>query len=541
MGYDGLSRRSRDLIAKIEELEVPVEIDIDIELPPEPVWLVTGSIKSGKSSLMNDLVGDRLLPDTRPITDTRTYGRIRRGPPGTALLVFDDDDETRAVSLDEARALLSKEEPDDPLLARIDRVEIYTDAEVVATLSLEDSPGTGDAGVEDRFVRRDVADRALNSTGVLYLIAGSALPGETDAEFLTPLIEAGVPVRVLFSRFDQVEDDDLDEDPKDVRIKELRHWRIDLPPDRIHFVSSYLHRNKGPEQGGIQALANALAADAPLAGSRLDAQGARLLAERLDEGIARLDEVIEEMSSAARNEDDRTWLRTRRAGALQFNHAVAASQALQLACSAAERNAVSQVRAACESQKIGLQELWTSTWGPAFGEQISKAATAFDAALREIEDAPMQAQPLQVPSTPVLALLEKPSELDLSALDFLDGDFAELLKGKKPQGGDKDDSSPPGGGFREAGKQLLEEIRLQLWIQENVNRARIGVAGAVEQLTLAAERRLDLLNDEIQDALNELEDDLAAARERHHHEVLRVRRALDRIREEARRHARKSI
>ena len=90
--------------------------------------------------------------------------------------------------------------------------------------------------------------------------------------------------------------------------------------------------------------------------------------------------------------------------------------------------------------------------------------------------------------------------------------------------------------------QLTEEIESRggdlSSVEEKV--AETSRERRLKELTLAAERRLDLLNDEIQDALNELEDDLAAARERRHHEVLRVRRALDRIREEARRHARKS-
>ena len=199
--FDRLAETAAELLERLTDLDVPVQADLDIDGPERPVVLVAGSLNTGKSSLINDLLGTRSLPDESAVTDTRLYGRVSfaNGQAGPARLVFNDGNVVVAT-ISEARGLLSKAGPDDPRLEALDRIELDVDTDLLRYFSLEDSPGHGDAGVGGRFVRRDMSRRAMSSTIVVYLIDAGAQPGESDARFLRPLLDAGVPVHLVFSR-----------------------------------------------------------------------------------------------------------------------------------------------------------------------------------------------------------------------------------------------------------------------------------------------------------------------------------------------------
>lgn len=241
---------------------------------PTPVILFCGAIKSGKSSLINDLVGRRLLPDAHAVTDTRLYGRLTTRPDSAARLITRDGEE-RYADLTDAQALLSKATGDDPRLPELDRVEIQADTGLGA-FEIEDSPGHSDASAETMFARQDILVRATASTLVVYVMAGKSLVPESEAEFLLELQRARVPTVIVLSRWDEVDPEEEDDDPRTERIRLLEARGLGRLGQRIHCVSSYDFRG-GVEPNGVSALKDVLVRAAATADSLIAGQQLREL------------------------------------------------------------------------------------------------------------------------------------------------------------------------------------------------------------------------------------------------------------------------
>jgi GTP-binding protein EngB required for normal cell division len=159
-----------------------------------------GRVSSGKSSLVNALLGASILPvGVTPVTAVPT--RVRLGTPPSAV-VHHADGSTETVELSElARFASEAENPGN--VKKIARLEVIcASPDLAEGVELVDTPGVGSlatAGAEESFAYLPRTDLAL-----LLVDASSAL-GRDEVSLLRLLSEAAIPFAVLVSKADLVD------------------------------------------------------------------------------------------------------------------------------------------------------------------------------------------------------------------------------------------------------------------------------------------------------------------------------------------------
>ena len=144
--------------------------------------VVVGDFKRGKSTLINALLGENIVP-TSVTPETVTINR----------LLYSDAPSTVAVLKNKRRVSLSQEElPREALEelirqlpAEIDHIDIYRSNELLKELTLVDTPGIGDLMEE---FDQQVAEYLVNADAVIYVISARSPLSASEQTFLSSAV-----------------------------------------------------------------------------------------------------------------------------------------------------------------------------------------------------------------------------------------------------------------------------------------------------------------------------------------------------------------
>jgi GTP-binding protein EngB required for normal cell division len=164
-----------------------------------------GRVSSGKSSLLNALLGKDILPvGINPITAVPT--RLRSGPNARAVITFVDG-HSEKIPLDEIARFVTEQGNPGNTRNVIKAVAEIPSPSLTLGIVLVDTPGLG--SLATRGTAETLAYLPSADLGVLLIDAGTTL-SEEDIGTLRRLYEAGIPSLVLLSKADLLQPDDLE-------------------------------------------------------------------------------------------------------------------------------------------------------------------------------------------------------------------------------------------------------------------------------------------------------------------------------------------
>jgi GTP-binding protein EngB required for normal cell division len=201
---------------------------------------VFGRVSSGKSSLLNAILGEEILPvGVTPITAVPTRLRYQQTPLLTVWYA-----ERSAETMDVSRLVEFATERENPNnQKRVARMVVHLpSARLREGVTLVDTPGLGSlatAGAAETLAYMPSCDLS-----VVLIDAGSTITHE-DLETIQALYRAAIPVQVLLSKADLLSPEDTERMVGYVRQSIADEYRIDLP---VHPVSAIAEHRKDLDQ-----------------------------------------------------------------------------------------------------------------------------------------------------------------------------------------------------------------------------------------------------------------------------------------------------
>lgn len=197
---------------------------------------VFGRVSSGKSSLLNAILGEDILPvGVTPITAVPTRIRYHETPLLTLWYA-----ERPAETLDISHlAEFASERGNPNNRKRVTRMVVHLpSARLREGVTLVDTPGLGSLATTGTV--ETLAYLPSCDLGVVLVDAGSTITHE-DLETIQALYRAGIPVQVLLSKADLLSPEDTERMVEYVRQSISDEYKMDLP---VHPVSALAqHRN----------------------------------------------------------------------------------------------------------------------------------------------------------------------------------------------------------------------------------------------------------------------------------------------------------
>jgi len=164
-----------------------------------------GRVSSGKSSLLNALLGKDILPvGINPITAVPT--RLRSGPNARAVITFVDG-RSEKIPLDEIAQFVTEQGNPGNTRNVIKAVAEIPSPTLTQGIVLVDTPGLG--SLATRGTAETLAYLPSADLGVLLIDAGTTL-SEEDIGTLRLLYEAGIPSLVLLSKADLLQPGEIE-------------------------------------------------------------------------------------------------------------------------------------------------------------------------------------------------------------------------------------------------------------------------------------------------------------------------------------------
>lgn len=144
--------------------------------------VVIGDFKRGKSTLINAILGDEILPAS-VTPETVTINRISYDETPKAEAILQNG---KRISLDHSelkRDIMERILPDLP--SPIEYVEIKSDNTILKDISIVDTPGVGD--LMNAFDEQ-VADYLINADAIIYVVSARAPFSASEQAFLTSVV-----------------------------------------------------------------------------------------------------------------------------------------------------------------------------------------------------------------------------------------------------------------------------------------------------------------------------------------------------------------
>lgn len=193
---------------KIEKAEVFDTLYNDL-LNGEFSIVVVGEFSAGKSTLLNALMGKRILPSFSNET-TATVNFLRhseKAPNGEAGRVFYNDGAEESIqdaTLDTIEKFVSTKGKD--VAKRVDHLDLYLDSEFLKDgITLVDSPGLN--GVADGH--REITETQILKSHACIFLFNSDHPGsKTDFEFLHDLQSRVKTIIFVLNKIDEIKADE---------------------------------------------------------------------------------------------------------------------------------------------------------------------------------------------------------------------------------------------------------------------------------------------------------------------------------------------
>lgn len=185
---------------------------------------VFGRVSAGKSSLLNAILGEEILPvGVTPITAVPTRIRFAQEPKLTVCFA-----ERPTQTLEIARLVEVASERENPHNEkRVTRIVLDLPSPRLSDgVTLVDTPGLGSlatTGASETLAYLPKCD-----LGVVLIDSGSTLTAE-DLQTIETLREAGIPVQVLLSKADQISEEETKVMAGYVKEQVSRECQIDLP------------------------------------------------------------------------------------------------------------------------------------------------------------------------------------------------------------------------------------------------------------------------------------------------------------------------
>lgn len=165
---------------------------------------VLGEFKRGKSTLLDALIGEPLLP-TGVIPVTAVPTEISFGPPATAVVHFDGTRQLLGSEEDLADFVTESRNPANK--RQVARVEVRREARLLASgLVLVDTPGIGSIHAHSDLV----AGLALKETDAAVVVLSADAPfSERERTLLESLAEQRAPTFFVLNKIDHLSSDEL--------------------------------------------------------------------------------------------------------------------------------------------------------------------------------------------------------------------------------------------------------------------------------------------------------------------------------------------
>ncbi len=213
-GNDEQANKILDLIEKVDRQEINI--------------CFAGHFSAGKSSMINFLIGEEILPQS-PIPTSANVVSITSGD-GSALIYFYNQQPMKLLEPYDLEQL-QKYCTDGDAIARVD-IHKRTDA-IPENVAILDTPGIDSSNDADRVI----TESSLHTVDVLfYVMDYNHVQSEVNLHFLKEMQDKGKPLYIIVNQIDKHKSEELTWEAFQTSVEQtMNAWGIH--PEAIYFTS----------------------------------------------------------------------------------------------------------------------------------------------------------------------------------------------------------------------------------------------------------------------------------------------------------------